>query len=353
MGFLKKAFRGVGKVLKKGAGVILPAIGTAVAGPIGAAIGSAVGGIATKAFGNNDYTAGIGSSVSDAISGSISNSINGSQVQAPQMPQGGMSGGFTDGVNFIKGMETPIKSAGEQGQDTRDYLAAAYPEMNPWERAGTGGTMFGSDMTGAVQEQELANKRMSADLQMQGLNMQKELALAQLQSETQLAINANNNATSERVAGIASQTSRMNTRDQVNIGQQNVDMANKRLSYDIQKIQADTSLSEQQKKESIARTIKTQAEANNVSLSADQIVAYTNQLYAQTKTEGERTKLTKQQTDNARYGQGFLPAQLNSGANAAIDFWNSPFSGKGQLKWLKDAFTGSDGIAGAMGRFFE
>ena len=35
------------------------------------------------------------------------------------------------------------KSAADKGKDTRDYLAAAFPELNAWERAGAGASSAG------------------------------------------------------------------------------------------------------------------------------------------------------------------------------------------------------------------
>src|SRR2546428_1430282 len=36
------------------------------------------------------------------------------------------------------------ESAADKGKDTRDYLAAAFPELNAWERAGAGDRKSGS-----------------------------------------------------------------------------------------------------------------------------------------------------------------------------------------------------------------
>src|SRR5207244_6358188 len=37
------------------------------------------------------------------------------------------------------------KSAADKGKDTRDYLAAAFPELNAWERAGADASSAGID----------------------------------------------------------------------------------------------------------------------------------------------------------------------------------------------------------------
>src|SRR6266550_6504027 len=36
-----------------------------------------------------------------------------------------------------------VKSAADKGKDTRDYLAAAFPELNAWERAGADASSAG------------------------------------------------------------------------------------------------------------------------------------------------------------------------------------------------------------------
>src|SRR5947208_10210702 len=38
------------------------------------------------------------------------------------------------------------KSAADKGKDTRDYLAAAFPELNAWERAGADASSAGMEM---------------------------------------------------------------------------------------------------------------------------------------------------------------------------------------------------------------
>src|SRR6266498_548956 len=74
------------------------------------------------------------------------------------------------------------KSAADKGKDTRDYLAAAFPELNAWERAGADAS--------------------SAGMVDAGFENQKEIA--EMQNETQ-----------KEIAGIQSATSRQNTKDQV------------------------------------------------------------------------------------------------------------------------------------------
>src|SRR6266704_1511544 len=85
------------------------------------------------------------------------------------------------------------KSVAAKGKDTRDYLAAAFPELNAWERAGADASSAGMVEAGFENQKEL--------IKMQ-LGNQKEIA--EMQHETQ-----------KEIAGIQSATSRQNTKDQV------------------------------------------------------------------------------------------------------------------------------------------
>src|SRR5262249_56488647 len=42
------------------------------------------------------------------------------------------------------------KSAADKGKDTRDYLAAAFPELNAWERAGADASSAGDRKSGSA-----------------------------------------------------------------------------------------------------------------------------------------------------------------------------------------------------------
>src|SRR5205807_2127782 len=81
------------------------------------------------------------------------------------------------------------KSAADKGKDTRDYLAAAFPELNAYERAGADATSASMVNTGFENQKELTKMQ---------LDNQKEIA--EMQNETQ-----------KEIAGIQSATSRQNT----------------------------------------------------------------------------------------------------------------------------------------------
>src|SRR5262249_56946716 len=63
------------------------------------------------------------------------------------------------------------KSAADKGKDTRDYLAAAFPELNAWERAGADASSAGMVVAGFENQKELTkmqlyNQKEIAEMQM-------------------------------------------------------------------------------------------------------------------------------------------------------------------------------------------
>src|SRR5690606_10769758 len=82
--------------------------------------------------------------------------------------------------------------AADKGKDTRDYLAAAFPERNAWERAGADASSAGMVDAGFENQKELTKMQ---------LGNQKEIA--EMQNETQKVM-----------AGIQPATSRQNTKHQ-------------------------------------------------------------------------------------------------------------------------------------------
>src|SRR5207237_166742 len=68
-------------------------------------------------------------------------------------------------------------SSADKGKDTRDYLAAAFPELNAWERAGADASSAGMVDAGFENQKELTKMQ---------LDNQKEIA--EMQNETQKEI---------------------------------------------------------------------------------------------------------------------------------------------------------------------
>src|SRR5207248_7116055 len=73
-----------------------------------------------------------------------------------------------------------------KGKDTRDYLAAAFPELNAWERAGADASSAGMVDAGFENQKELTKMQ---------LDNQKEIA--EMQNETQKEIAGIQSARSE------------------------------------------------------------------------------------------------------------------------------------------------------------
>src|SRR5262249_39522986 len=85
------------------------------------------------------------------------------------------------------------KSAADKGKDTRDYLAAAFPELNAWERAGADASSAGMVDAGFENQKELTKMQ---------LDNQKEIA--EMQNETK-----------KEFAGIQSATPRKKPKDKL------------------------------------------------------------------------------------------------------------------------------------------
>src|SRR5205085_840614 len=94
---------------------------------------------------------------------------------------------------FLHCVVALLLTLSDKGKDTRDYLAAAFPALNAWERAGADASSAGMVDAGFENQKELTKMQ---------LDNQKEIA--EMQNETQ-----------KEIAGIQSATSRQNTKDQV------------------------------------------------------------------------------------------------------------------------------------------
>src|SRR5205823_5715044 len=76
------------------------------------------------------------------------------------------------------------KSAADKGKDPRDYLAAAFPELNAWERAGAEASSAGMVDVGFENQKELT--KMQRDHRKENGEMQNETrkGIAGIQSAT-------------------------------------------------------------------------------------------------------------------------------------------------------------------------
>src|SRR5579863_4620158 len=160
------------------------------------------------------------------------------------------------------------KSAADKGKDTRDYLAAAFPELNAWERAGADASSAGMVDAGFDNQKELTKMQ---------LDNQKEIA--EMQNETQKEMLAYKQK--ESTARVAS-------------------------------IMENTSLSKQQQVSEIMRQMLTQAQTAGQYFTNDQIKEMTRKVSAE-------VDLVHQQTQNQRYGSSHIGATAKDISNVVTD----------------------------------
>src|SRR5262249_47662812 len=130
------------------------------------------------------------------------------------------------------------KSAADKGKDTRDYLAAAFPELNAWERAGADASSAGMVDAGFENQKELTKMQ---------LDNHKEIA--EMQNETQ-----------KEIACIQSATSRQNTKDQLYAQNQMLAYQEKEATARAASIMQNTNHSKQPQVSEIMRKMLTQAQ---------------------------------------------------------------------------------------------
>src|SRR6476660_9960671 len=182
------------------------------------------------------------------------------------------------------------KSAADIGKDTRHYLAAAFPELNAWERAGAAASSAGMVDAGFENQKELTKMH---------LDNQKEIA--EMQNETQTEI-----------AGIQSATSRQNTKDQVYAQNDMLAYQQKESTARVASIMENTNLSKQQQVSEIMRQMLTQAQTAGQYFTNDQIKEMTRKVSAE-------VDLVHQQTQNQRYGSSHIGATAKDISNVVTD----------------------------------
>src|SRR6266699_548070 len=182
------------------------------------------------------------------------------------------------------------KFVADKGKDTRDYLAAAFPELNAWERAGAVASSAGMVDDGFENQKELTKMQ---------LDNQKEIA--EMQNETQ-----------KEIAGIQSATSRQNTKDQVYAQNEMLAYQQKESTARVASIMENTNLSKQQQVSEIMRQMLTQAQTAGQYFTNDQIKEMTRKVSAE-------VDLVHQQTQNQRYGSSHIGATAKDISNVVTD----------------------------------
>src|SRR5579885_2284725 len=182
------------------------------------------------------------------------------------------------------------KSAADKGKDTRDYLAAAFPELNAWERAGADASSAGMVDAGFENQKELTK-----------MQQQDQKEIAEMQNETQ-----------KEIAGIQSATSRQNTKDQVYAQNEMLAYQQKESTARVASIMENTNLSKQQQVSEIMRQMLTQAQTAGQYFTNDQIQEMTRKVSAE-------VDLVQQQTQNQRYGSAHIGATAKDISNVVTD----------------------------------
>src|SRR5580765_6778260 len=239
---------------------------------------AASGGIQGDVLATDNNTVGMG----DA---GIKSAIQGSNVPNPDEAVPSL---VSDKLLDLVGLGG--KSAADKGKDTRDYLAAAFPELNAWERACADASSAGMVDAGFENQKELTKMQ---------LDNQKEIA--EMQNETQ-----------KEIAGIQSATSRQNTKDQVYAQNEMLAYQQKEFTARVASIMENTNLSMQQQVSEIMRQMLTQPQTAGQYFTNDQIKEMTRKVSAE-------VDLVHQQTQNQRYGSSHIGATAKDISNVVTD----------------------------------
>lgn len=296
----------------------------AVVGGIASAL---AGGAASKLFGGSQRgvsimqqgaeSAGLtngGGAISMDSDQGIQSAIQGSNVPSPgQLPDSQNSGVMADAGNMLRNAGKSLldgtiqagsdkvkqalidkliggNDAKDRGKATRDYLAAAFPELNAWERAGAGASTAGLESSAQNQQKEM--------LKMQ-LDNQKDIAKMQMDNNLQ-------------IAGIQSATSRQNTKDSVYAQNEMLQYNQRESQARVESILANTNLTDKQATHEIMRMALTRAQETGQHLTNSQIIALEKKVHA------EIGKI-HQDTQNARYGSSQVTAAAKDVTNMITD----------------------------------
>src|SRR5712672_1230324 len=162
---------------------------------------AASGGIQGDVLATDNNTVGMGDAgIKSAIQGSnvpnpdeaVPSFVSGAMAKAGKgLLEGTLQAGVSDKLLDLVGLG--VKAAADKGKDTRDYLAAAFPELNAWERAGADASSAGMVDAGFENQKELTK-----------MQLDNQKALAEMQNDTKQALGRTQQPTSGQ-----------NTKDQV------------------------------------------------------------------------------------------------------------------------------------------
>src|SRR5467141_2153023 len=116
---------------------------------------AASGGIQGDVLATDNNTVGMGDAgIKSAIQGS---NVPNPDEAVPSFVSGAMA---KAGKGLLEGTLQGGNSAVDKGKDTRDYLAAAFPELNAWERAGADASSAGMVDAGFENQKELTKMQL-------------------------------------------------------------------------------------------------------------------------------------------------------------------------------------------------
>src|SRR5580704_30841 len=154
---------------------------------------AASGGIQGDVLATDNNTVGMGDAgIKSAIQGSnvpnpdeaVPSFVSGAMAKAGK---GLLEGTLQAGTSAVSDKLLDLvglggKSAADKGKDTRDYLAAAFPELNAWERAGADASSAGMVDAGFENQKELT--KMQLDNQKEIAEIQNEMLAYQQKEST-------------------------------------------------------------------------------------------------------------------------------------------------------------------------
>lgn len=245
-------FSGIGKAI----GGVGSALGGIFGGPMGAALGGSLGGPS----GGQDQGQ---MAPAESASAGVQSSMN---QMAPPVAQYNPAGGSTykdavkegitstlaRGVGSIVSGPFDARAAREGGANNRAYLDEAFPELNPWEKAGVSAVQPGIQNAGqsneaAMQSRLLKNQR---DLQ------DKQLELEKLRIASQVYMNDKSTGAQVQAANIGASPMLQQVPD-----------LNQLRRYQLDQVHAETGLAQ-------ARTSLTHGQNNRANLESDRTIAY-------------------------------------------------------------------------------
>src|SRR5262245_19694252 len=285
---------------------------------------AASGGIQGDVLATDNNTVGMGDAgIKSAIQGSnvpnpdeaVPSFVSGAMAKAGK---GLLEGTLQAGTSAVSDKLLDLvglggKSAADKGKDTRDNLAAAFPELYAWERSGC--EFFCAGMVDDVFDDHNACELVivyASSACMVDDRFEKKKELTKMQLDNQKEIAEMQNETQKEIAGIQSATSRQNTKDQVYAQNEMLAYQQKESTARVASIMENTNLSKQQQVSEIMRQMLTQAQTAGQYFTNDQIKEMTRKVSAE-------VDLVHQQTQNQRYGSSHIGATAKDISNVVTD----------------------------------